>query len=233
MRGCRPVGGEAPGTDDEVGRRWRRMLHLRALGWGRYVAADGWMAYSRHPAAGLCAVSGPRRSGGFLTPPRRGPESLTDCIECELLRLWIPFRPWTPPPGQLSAPPSRHGAVPDPHQLDEQRQPDPRVRARWKWQLKKGPLRPREKGPPVGSVSTSTLLRHGETAHPGATRREPAVPDPNPEPAVPVRCGVRRSVARRVPGTLWTVGTRASRPGRKAHNCHPSRGAGGVSPEGP
>ena len=24
-----------------------------------------------------------------------------------------------------------------------------------------------------------------------------------------------------------------SRPGRKAHNCHPSRGAGGVSPEGP
>ena len=26
---------------------------------------------------------------------------------------------------------------------------------RWKWQLKKGPLRPREKGPPVGSVSTS------------------------------------------------------------------------------
>ena len=33
-------------------------------------------------------------------------------------------------------------------------------------------------------------------------RREPAVPDPNPEPAVPVRCGVRSSVARRVPGTF-------------------------------
>ena len=33
------------------------------------------------------------------------------------------------------------------------------------------------------------------------------VPDPNPKSAVPVRCGVRRSVARRVPGTLWTVGT--------------------------
>ena len=103
----------------------------------------------------------------------------------------------------------------------------------WKWQLKKGPLRPREKGPPVGSVSTSTLLRHSETAHPAPPAGEPAVPDPNPEPAVPVRCGVRSSVARRVPGTLWTVGTHASRPGRKAHNCHPSRGAGGVSPEGP
>ena len=99
--------------------------------------------------------------------------------------------------------------------------------------IKKGPLRPREKGPPVGSVSTSTLLRHSETAHPAPPAGEPAVPDPNPEPAVPVRCGVRSSVARRVPGTLWTVGTHASRPGRKAHNCHPSRGAGGVSPEGP
>ena len=31
----------------------------------------------------------------------------------------------------------------------------------------------------------------------------------------------------------WTAGTPPSRPGRKAHNCHPSRGAGGVSPEGP
>ena len=106
-------------------------------------------------------------------------------------------------------------------------------RSLWKWQLRKGPLRPREKGPPVGSVSTSTLLRHSETAHPAPPAGNPPSPTPNPEPAVPVRCGVRRSVARRVPGTLWTVGTRASRPGRKAHNCHPSRGAGGVSPEGP
>ena len=31
----------------------------------------------------------------------------------------------------------------------------------------------------------------------------------------------------------WTAGTPPSRPGRKAHNCHPSRGAGGVSPAGP
>ena len=46
----------------------------------RYVAADGWMAYSRQAA--------PVDPGGFLTPPRRGPESLTICIECQLLTLW-------------------------------------------------------------------------------------------------------------------------------------------------
>ena len=105
--------------------------------------------------------------------------------------------------------------------------------AEWKWQLKKGPLRPREKGPPVGSVSTSTLLRHSETAHPAPTAGNPPsplTPTPTPGPAVPVGRGVRSFVARRVPGTLWTVGTRASRPGRKAHNCHPSRPSRSYAP---
>ena len=38
---------------------------------------------------------------------------------------------------------------------------------------------------------------------------------------------------RRVPVSVVVGRDAPSRPGRKAHNCHPSRGAGGVSPEGP
>ena len=85
---------------------------------------------------------------------------------------------------------------------------------RWKWQLKKGPLWPREKGPPVGSINTSVRAAH-------------AANSPAPPPlATPMR--------RVWPGeSSWTVGTPPSRPGRKAHNCHPSRGADGVSPGGP
>ena len=50
----------------------------------------------------------------------------------------------------------------------------------WKWQPEKGPLRPPEKGPPVGSVSTSILLPHS-TAHAAATTgNRPSPPTPTP-----------------------------------------------------
>ena len=63
----------------------------------------------------------------------------------------------------------------------------------WKWQLKKGPLRPREKGPPVGSVSTSTLLRHSETAHPAPPAGNP--PSPTPIPSRRFRCSASTTFA--------------------------------------
>ncbi len=49
----------------------------------------------------------------------------------------------------------------------------------------------------------------------------------------PRRNGVCRSTSGDSPRSVSTVDGRAapSRPGRKAHNCHPSRGADGVSPD--
>ena len=43
-----------------------------------------------------------------------------------------------------------------------------------------------------------------------------------------LRSRVRQSAASRE--SSWTAGTPPSKPGRKAHNCYRSRGAGGVSP---
>ena len=71
----------------------------------------------------------------------------------------------------------------------------------WKWQLKKGPLRPREKGPPVGSVSTSTLLRHSETAHPAPP---PGTRRPRPQSRAGGSGPVRRSEFGGAPGP-WDV----------------------------
>ena len=86
---------------------------------------------------------------------------------------------------------------------------------------------PSKAGPP-GHKSFSGA-RHKRNGAPGANRREPAAPL---TPTRRFRSGAAFGVRWRagIPETLWTVGTRASRPGRKAHNCHPSRGAGGVSP---
>ena len=82
---------------------------------------------------------------------------------------------------------------------------DPRANAGtvfvWKWQLKKGPLRPREKGPPVGSVSTSTLLRHSETAHPAPP---PGTRRPRPQSRAGGSGPVRRSEFGGAPGP-WDV----------------------------
>ena len=102
----------------------------------------------------------------------------------------------------------------------------------WKWQAEKGPLRPREKGPPglaCQHINPASSERGGARV---AHRREPAIPaatDSNREPAVPA--GRRRSVASRE--TSWTAGTPSSRPGRKAHSCCLSGGTDGVSPAGP
>ena len=102
----------------------------------------------------------------------------------------------------------------------------------WKWQPEKGPLRPREKGPPglaCQYINPASSERGGARV---AHRREPAIPaatDSNREPAVPA--GRRRSVASRE--TSWTAGTPSSRPGRKAHSCCLSGGTDGVSPAGP
>ena len=112
-----------------------------------------------------------------------------------------------------------------------------RSRSEWKWQLKKGPLRPREKGPPVGSVSTSTLLRHSETAHPAPPAGNP--PSPAPIPSRRFRSGAAFGVRWRT-GSLGRCGRsgrarpdRAARPitairaaGRAV--CHP-KGRSGVS----
>ena len=76
-----------------------------------------------------------------------------------------------------------------------------RFSLRWKWQLKKGPLRPREKGPPVGSVSTSTLLRHSETAHPAPP---PGTRRPRPQSRAGGSGPVRRSEFGGAPGP-WDV----------------------------
>ena len=105
-------------------------------------------------------------------------------------------------------------------------------RGHWKWQAEKGPLRPREKGPPglaCQHINPASSERGGARV---AHRREPAIPaatDSNREPAVPA--GRRRSVASRE--TSWTAGTPSSRPGRKAHSCCLSGGTDGVSPAGP
>ena len=102
----------------------------------------------------------------------------------------------------------------------------------WKWQAEKGPLRPREKGPPglaCQHINPASSERGGARVAHG---REPAIPaatDSNREPAVPA--GRRRSVASRE--TSWTAGTPSSRPGRKAHSCCLSGGTDGVSPAGP
>ena len=89
--------------------------------------------------------------------------------------------------------------------------------AEWKWQLKKGPLRPREKGPPVGSVSTSTLLRHSETAHPAPTAGNPPSPlTPTPTPGRRFRSGAAFGVSWRA-GSLGRCGRSGrARPGRAA-----------------
>ncbi len=56
-------------------------------------------------------------------------------------------------------------------------------------------------------------------------------------PTVPAGVDANAEVAHpglgRVGEASWTVGTRVSRPGRKAHNCYLSGGTGGVSPAGP
>ena len=109
---------------------------------------------------------------------------------------------------------------------------NPTYRYTWKWQPEKGPLRPREKGPPglaCQYINPASSERGGARV---AHRREPAIPaatDSNREPAVPA--GRRRSVASRE--TSWTAGTPSSRPGRKAHSCCLSGGTDGVSPAGP
>ena len=78
----------------------------------------------------------------------------------------------------------------------------------WKWQLKKGPLRPREKGPPVGSVSTSTFLRHSETAHPAPTAGNPPS---RPQPRAGGSGPVRRSEFGGAPGPSDVVDGRDAR----------------------
>ena len=94
----------------------------------------------------------------------------------------------------------------------------------WKWQLKKGPLRPREKGPPVGSVSTSTLLRHSETAHPAPPAGNP--PSPTPIPSRRFRSGAVFGVRWRA-GSLGRCGRSGrTRPGRAARPITAIRAAG-------
>ena len=94
----------------------------------------------------------------------------------------------------------------------------------WKWQLKKGPLRPREKGPPVGSVSTSTLLRHSETAHPAPRAGNP--PSPTPIPSRRFRSGAAFGVRWRA-GSLGRCGRSGrARPGRAARPITAIRAAG-------
>ena len=89
---------------------------------------------------------------------------------------------------------------------------------------KKGPLRPREKGPPVGSVSTSTLLRHSETAHPAPRAGNP--PSPTPIPSRRFRSGAAFGVRWRA-GSLGRCGRSGrARPGRAARPITAIRAAG-------
>ena len=86
--------------------------------------------------------------------------------------------------------------------------------------LKTDPLATLKTDPRRNGVcrSTTTIPWSIRTAPPGRWLRSSALANP---------------AVRGVPASVVDGRDAPSRPGRKAHNCHPSRGAGGVSPEGP
>ena len=82
----------------------------------------------------------------------------------------------------------------------------------------------RVQGPPVGSVSTSTLLRHSETAHPAPPAGNP--PSPTPIPSRRFRSGAAFGVRWRA-GSLGRCGRSGrTRPGRAARPITAIRAAG-------
>ena len=82
----------------------------------------------------------------------------------------------------------------------------------------------RVQGPPVGSVSTSTLLRHSETAHPAPRAGNP--PSPTPIPSRRFRSGAAFGVRWRA-GSLGRCGRSGrTRPGRAARPITAIRAAG-------
>ena len=79
-----------------------------------------------------------------------------------------------------------------------------------------------------GVCRSTTMIRAAVSAGSGRPRRHRLQPrDGGSGPAVPRDGGPPRPVS------VVDGRDAPSRPGRKAHNCHPSRGADGVSPGGP
>ena len=74
--------------------------------------------------------------------------------------------------------------------------------------------------------------RFGEGGRPPPPGTDPDRRRPRPG-GPPIRPAFPEPPAGPPSASSWTAGTIPSRPGRKAHNCCLSGGAGGVSPEGP